>query len=111
LQKNAESIAAKKYAVVINECLTRKKWTQNMLYVHANILSDNGEEIFSHWSLQKWLLGSGLPKIEAVVAMSEALKAPELIAERVSIVKELYQIKEDTCYVQQMPSAQKNNLS
>lgn len=85
MHKSAAVTAEQNFAVNLNQCLGIKQWTPTMLYVQSNVLSSDGKELFSPRSLQKWLSGKGLPKIESVVAMSEALGMPELIGKRVEL--------------------------
>jgi hypothetical protein len=85
MQKSVEGNAAQKFATYINQCLGQRRWTPTMLYVRSNVLSDSGAEVFSARALQKWISGQGLPKIDSVVVMAEALRMPELIDRRVQI--------------------------
>lgn len=85
MQKSAETTAAKNFASFINDCLGQKQWTPAMLYVRSNVLSEDGKEIFSSRSLQQWLSGKGLPKIDSTVAMAAALEMPDLIDKRIDL--------------------------
>lgn len=92
--KSAETTAQQKFASYINHCLGLKQWTPTMLYVRSNVLSESGTEIFSPRSLQKWISGQGLPKIDSTVAMAEALGMPDLIDKRVQIEMDRFRTKE-----------------
>ncbi|MDF2859703.1 MAG: hypothetical protein K0Q87_5554 [Neobacillus sp.] len=94
MHKSAAVTDEQNFASNLNQCLGEKQWTPTMLYVQSNVLSADGREVFSPRSLQKWLSGKGLPKIESTVAMAEALDMPELIMKRVELeIAKFRQIK------------------
>lgn len=99
MQKTAEKNCGKRmktpaeyFAGCLNEAIGTK-WTDEKLCQEANNLSADGKQVFSLRSLQSWLGGKQLPKIESVKAIALVTGDWSLMQKRIDVIE--YAAKEN----------------